>query len=194
MVRWIPPPPAHFLLGRKMASTSVRCSKDLLREIPRPPPPPPPPPPPAPPAPSSLPSEPAAEAWGGMPDAPSEGAAAAQQPNSHLRAQRYRLLGGAPASGEVVDKLRALLCARASDDLSTDVDAAVLGVASAVVGTVEPSRADVLELHALGEESDLTSPATARAPAAAQVIPGLAAYLHDTLARMQPTREPAGWG
>ena len=127
-----------------------------------------------------------------MPEAPSEGAAEAQQPNSHLRAQRYRLLGGAPASGEVVDKLRALLCARASDDLSTDVDAAVLGVASAVVGTVEPSRADVLELHALGEESDLTSPATARAPAAAQVIPGLAAYLHDTLARMQPTREPAG--
>jgi hypothetical protein len=171
------PPPANSLEEMAMAE-SVRCSKDLLREIPRPPPPQPLPPPPP-----SLPSvpPPAAVIWGGMPDAH------AQPGNSHLRAQRCRLLGGATASGEVVDKLRALLCARASDDLFTDVDAAVLGVASAVVGTVEPSRADVLELHALGEGSGLTSQITARAPAAAQVIPGLAAYLHDTLAQMQPT-------
>ena len=167
-----------------MAETSVRCSKDLLREIPRPPPPQPLPPP----APF-LPSVPAPAAiiWGGIPDAPSEGAPDAQPGNSHLRAQRCRLLGGATTSGEVVDRLRALLCARASDDLFKDVDAAVLGVASAVVGTAEPSRADVLELHALGEGSGLTSQITARAPPAAQVIPGLAAYLHDTLAQMQPT-------
>ena len=163
---------------------AVRCSKDLLREIPRPLPPQPPPQA----FPPSLPGvpPPAAVIWGGTPNAPSEGAVDAQPGNSHLRAQRCRLLGGATASGEVVDKLRALLCARASDDLFTDVDAAVLGVASAVVGTAEPSRADVLELHALGEESGPTSQIMARAPAAAQVIPGLAAYLHDTLAQMQP--------
>ena len=42
--------------------------------------------------------------------------------DSHLRAQRCRLLGGATTSGEVVvHRLRALLCARASDDLCKDM-------------------------------------------------------------------------
>ena len=87
--------------------------------------------------------------------------------NAHLLAQRYRLLGGETAtSGAVVDQVRALLSA--ADDPSLDIDAAVLGLATAVVGTVPAPRAEVLELKSVGP-SGSSSGQTTTQPAVLEV-------------------------